>query len=88
LTGAVSGRKYAGMIQETPVGIHAMRLDGSTDTIFIVWSDRPGDRRTVEYAKHDLISATDLMSNAVKSKNRPNNSAIRTFPALKTPSTP
>ena len=69
LTGAASGHKYVGMIQETPAGIHAMRLDGSTDTIFIVWSDRPGDRQTIEYAKHDLISATDLMGNTVKSKD-------------------
>jgi hypothetical protein len=75
LTGAVSGRKYAGMIQETPAGIHAMRLDGSMDTIFIVWTDRPGDRRTIEYAKHDLMSATDLMGNAVKSKDRPSGQA-------------
>jgi hypothetical protein len=75
LMDAVSGRKYAGMIQETPVGIHAMRLDGPTDTIFIVWTDRPGDRRTIEYAKHDLMSATDLMGNAVKSKNRPSGQA-------------
>jgi hypothetical protein len=75
LTSAVGGRKYAGMIQETPIGIHAMRLDGSTDTIFILWSDRPGDRRTIEYAKHDLISVTDLMGNAVKSKNGPSGRA-------------
>jgi hypothetical protein len=52
-----------------------MRLDGSTDTIFIVWTDRPGDRRTLEYAKHDLMSATDLMGNAVKSKDRPSGQA-------------
>jgi hypothetical protein len=75
LTGAVRGRKYVGMIQEAPAGIHAMRLDGSMDTIFIVWTDRPGDRRTIEYAKHDLMSATDLMGNAVKSKDRPSGQA-------------
>ena len=75
LTDAVSDRKYAGMIQETPVGVHAMRLDGSTDTIFILWSDRPGDRRTIEYAKHDLMSATDSMGIAVKSKNGPSGRA-------------
>jgi hypothetical protein len=75
LTGAAGGRKYAGMIQETPAGIHAMRLDGSTDTIFIVWTDRPGERRAIEYAKHDLISATDFMGNAVKSKDRPSGQA-------------
>jgi hypothetical protein len=68
LMSAVRGRKYVGMVQETPAGIHAMRMDGWTDTLFIVWSDRPGNRRKVEYAKHGLLSATDLMGKAVKSK--------------------
>ena len=33
LMGVVSGRKHAGMLLETPAGIHAMRMDGATDTI-------------------------------------------------------
>lgn len=64
LTGILSGRKYAGMIAETPSGIHAMRLDGSADTILILWTDGSGGRRTVEYPKRDLISASDLMGRA------------------------
>jgi hypothetical protein len=75
LMAAATGRKYAGMIQETPVGIHAMRLDGPTDTILIVWTDQPVVRRTVEFAKHDLISAIDLMGNPIKSKDRPDGQA-------------
>ncbi len=75
LMSAVSGRKYAGMIRETPAGIHAMRLDGPADTIFIIWADQPGDRRTVEYAKRDLIGVTDLMGAAIKSKDRPSGQA-------------
>jgi hypothetical protein len=75
LTGAAGGRKYAGMVQETPAGLHAMRLAGSTDTIFIVWTDRPGERRAIEYSKHDLMSATDFMGNAVKSKDKPSGQA-------------
>jgi hypothetical protein len=75
LMGAVSGRKYAGMIQEAPPGLHAMRLDASADTIFIVWTDQPGDRRTIEFAKHGLVSATDLLGNAIKYKDRPGGKA-------------
>ena len=69
LMSIVSGRKYAGMIPETPEGIHAMRMDGSTDTLLIVWSDQLDGRRRIEYPMHDLISATDLMGQAVKSKD-------------------
>ena len=69
LMSVVSGRKYAGMIAETPEGIHAMRMDGSSDTILIVWTDQPDGRRRIEYPMRNLISATDLMGQAVKSKD-------------------
>jgi hypothetical protein len=75
LMGVVRDRKYAGMIEETPAGIHAMRLDGSTDTILVVWTDQPDGRRTVEYPKHNLASATDLMGQPLKSKDRPSGQA-------------
>ena len=68
LMSVVSGRKYAGMIPETPEGIHAMRMEGSTDTVLIVWTDQMDGRRRIEYPIRDLISATDLMGEVVKSK--------------------
>jgi hypothetical protein len=68
LMSVVSGRRYAGMIQETPEGIHAMRMDGLTDTVVIVWTDQPDGRRRIEYPTRNLISATDLMGQAVKLK--------------------
>ena len=69
--GAISGRKYVGMIQETPAGIHAMRFDRSTDIMFVVWTEVPSDRRKVEYQELGLLSITNLMSEAVQSKPKP-----------------
>ena len=69
LMSAVSGRKYAGMIPETPEGIHGMRMAGSTDTILIVWTDQLDGRRRIEFPMRNLISTTDLMGEAVKSKD-------------------
>jgi hypothetical protein len=69
LTGAVSGLKYAGMIPETPAGIHAMKLEGTADTILIVWTDQPEGRRKIEFPKSNLTSVTDVMGNPVKQKN-------------------
>ncbi|HTB15668.1 MAG TPA: hypothetical protein VK752_29055, partial [Bryobacteraceae bacterium] len=69
LMGVVSDHKYSGVVRETPAGVHAMRLDGSTDTILIVWTDQPDGRRRIEYPIRNLISATDLMGQAVKSKD-------------------
>lgn len=71
LMALAGGRKYAGMVQETPEGIHAMRLDGSKDTVFIVWNDRLGERRTVEFPKRGPISATDFLGKAVRLKDGP-----------------
>jgi hypothetical protein len=70
LMDVISGRKYAGMIREMPPGIHAMRLDGPTDTVLIVWTSQPDGRRTIEYPKRDLIAATDLTGEAIRFKNK------------------
>jgi len=67
---AVADRKYAGMIPEPPPGLHAMRFDGSAETIMIVWTDQPG-RRTLGIEKKNLVSATGWNGAAVKSKDRP-----------------
>jgi hypothetical protein len=75
LTALLNGRKYAGMIRKTQPGIHAMRLDGSTDIIAIVWTDETGGRRTVEFPKRDLISASDLFGKAIPWKDGPSDRA-------------
>jgi hypothetical protein len=33
---------FAGFISLEPSSVHAMRLDGATDTVVVVWSDAPG----------------------------------------------
>ena len=58
------------MIREMPPGVHAMRLDGPTDTVLIVWTSQPDGRRTIEYTKRDLIAATDLTGEAIRFKNK------------------
>jgi hypothetical protein len=70
LMSAVNARKFVGMVQETPAGTHAMRLDGPADTILVVWNDQPNTRRVVEYLKQDLTSATDAMGRPLKLKDK------------------
>jgi len=65
---AVRGRKYAGMIQHAPAGIHALRFDGPSDVLIVVWNDREGKRQTIRYAKDKLLSVTGLMGDAVEVK--------------------
>jgi hypothetical protein len=63
---AVSGRRYAGMIQRAPSGMYAMRFDGQADVLFIVWNDRAGKRQTIQYTKDNLVSVTNWMGNAME----------------------
>jgi hypothetical protein len=63
---AVRGRRYAGMIQRAPSGMHAMRFDGEADVLFIVWNDRAGKRQTIRYTKDNLVSVTSWMGNTVE----------------------
>jgi polysaccharide biosynthesis protein PslG len=65
---AIKGRQYAGMIQDAPPGIRAMRFDAPGDVLFIVWSDQPGSRRKVRYTKDNLLSVTGLMGHAAAPK--------------------
>jgi MYXO-CTERM domain-containing protein len=42
LSAAARNRTFAGFIPLEPSNVHAMRLDGTSDTIVVVWSDAPG----------------------------------------------
>ena len=70
LTGIARDHTYAGMVQDMPDGAHAMRLDGSADKIFAVWSDQPDSRITVRFPVAGFVSATNLMGEALKPKGR------------------
>jgi len=65
---AVKGHRYAGMIQHAPSGMHAMRFEGPSDVLFIVWNERAGKPQTIRYTKEHLVSVTDLMSTRVELK--------------------
>ena len=46
-------RTFVGWVRDTPPGMHAMRLDGTSDTVIIVWNEsarRAADRSRIESA--------------------------------------
>jgi hypothetical protein len=65
------GRTFVGWVRDTPAGIHAMRFDGTTDTVMVVWSDRPGVQQTVAASKTRLLSVSSLTGELVKTKEKP-----------------
>jgi len=64
-------RTFAGWVRDTPPGTHAMRFDGATDTVVIVWSDKPGAQQSVSASKAGLLSATSLTGEPLKTKEKP-----------------
>ncbi len=68
LSQTAANRKFAGMVRDKPAAIHAMRLDGTSDTIFIVWSTEEGDRIPVRMPKGSLLSVTNMLGEPVNAK--------------------
>jgi hypothetical protein len=64
-------RTFVGWVRDTPAGIHAMRFDGTADTVMVVWSDRPGAQQTVAASKARLLSVTSLTGETLKTKGKP-----------------
>jgi polysaccharide biosynthesis protein PslG len=62
---AVGERRYAGMMERVPDGMHVMRFDGSADVLLVVWSGG-GKRRTISYTKDNLLAVTGLMGNTLE----------------------
>jgi hypothetical protein len=72
LLNSAKTRKFAGMVPQPPPGVHAMRLDGASDELFIAWTEIPEQRERIECDRTDLISATDMMGRELTTKSRPN----------------
>jgi hypothetical protein len=62
LSSQVAGRTYAGFIPATPTSFHALRFDGSTDSVVVLWSDVPGGTVNITLPA-PVTSAVDMMGN-------------------------
>jgi hypothetical protein len=65
-----AAHKYAGMLEETAPGIHALRLEGPTGTVVIVWTDQLRGRRTIVFPTAPPVTATDIFGKPAKTKDR------------------
>jgi hypothetical protein len=70
LSQAAASRKLAGLVREKPASIHAMRLDGASDAVFIVWLTDVGSRVAFRIPKGGVLSATNMLGEAVNAKNK------------------
>jgi len=70
LMNSVSSRRFKGLLPQPPPGIHAMRFDGAGDEeLLIVWTDARKENTTLECARTELISVTDMMGKLLDRKS-------------------
>ncbi len=60
LTTVAREHTYAGLVRNCPRGVHAMRLDGAEEVVFVAWNDQPGATPALRVPRSEWISATDL----------------------------
>ena len=71
------GRRYAGLVPDAPYGLHAVRLDGANDSVFVVWSDQPSAVLNVQFYKDKFIGASDMYGRPLKlDENGTQNGAV------------
>lgn len=69
ILGAVArNHTYAGLFPNVPYGIHAMRLDGADDLVFVVWSDTAGTRSYIRIPRKERESVNDLFGEPISAE--------------------
>lgn len=65
LTTLARNHTYTGLIRDVPYGLHAMRLDGSEDIVFVVWNDQRDARPELRFLRDELMSASNLFGEPI-----------------------
>jgi hypothetical protein len=65
LTNSARSHTYAGLVRDVPKGLHAMRLDGADDTVFIVWNDDVAIPARLRFTRDEEVSVTNLFGERI-----------------------
>jgi hypothetical protein len=52
-------RRYVGLVRDVPAGVHAMRLDGPDDSVFVLWSESEASTR-MQFSSGQVLSFRDM----------------------------
>jgi hypothetical protein len=66
LARVAGSRKFAGMLEDVPDGVHAMRLDGAAERVFVLWNEQPDAAITVRLPLASFVAATNLAGEPLK----------------------
>lgn len=56
---------YSGLIRDVPHGVHAMRLDGAADIVFVVWNENIEIRPKIRFQREQLLSISSAFGEPI-----------------------
>ncbi len=65
LTNAAKNRVKRGMIDQLPPGIHAVRMDGASDRVIVIWNTEPTYNVPVTFTASGLTAITDMLGQSL-----------------------
>ena len=65
LTSVTRDHSYSGLIRDVPYGVHAIRLDGAEDIVFIVWNDEIEIRPQIRFLRNELLSVSNAFGEPI-----------------------
>jgi hypothetical protein len=65
LTSIARDHTYSGLIRDVPYGVHAIRLDGADDTVFVVWTDDTDIRPQIRFPRDQLLSVSNVFGEPI-----------------------
>ncbi|MFN8494271.1 MAG: cellulase family glycosylhydrolase [Caldilineaceae bacterium] len=60
------GRTYVGLLDQTPVGLHIMRINGASDTVFAAWQELPGRNTPISWSSQRQVTVLNMLGGTLK----------------------
>jgi polysaccharide biosynthesis protein PslG len=65
LTKVARDHTYSGLVRKVPHGVHAIRLDGADDIVFVIWDADPAVRAQMQFSRDGLLSVSDVLGQSI-----------------------
>ncbi|MBB6143228.1 hypothetical protein HNQ77_001172 [Silvibacterium bohemicum] len=71
LSKVAANRRYVGLVRDVPSGLHAMRLDGPEDSVFVLWSENEASAR-MQFSSGQVLSFSNMFGEPMTAASNEN----------------
>lgn len=65
LTSIAQNHTSCGIVRDAPYGVHAIRLNGAGDIVFVVWDEDSKVRPRIRLPRDELVSVSDMLGKPI-----------------------